>query len=101
VEAERLRRIGIALDQRRRETVDRRRVRTRAKHWLTRRIERDRVGCEVDVERVVLLEDDDEMLDRRARRRSAGSRGGARTGHQEGDGEDDEQAARETRARTG
>src|SRR5262249_43899693 len=75
IDPERSRGVRISLDQARREPVDRRRTWPRVKRWLPGRVDGHRIGREVLIERVVLLEDDDEVPDRRGRR---GRRGGRR-----------------------
>ena len=76
IDAERLGRVRISLDQRRREAVDRGRSPPRVKGRLPGRVERRRIGREVGVERVILLEDHHQVLDRRLRRGTLA--GGAR-----------------------
>ena len=79
--------VGVAVDQRA-EPVDRRRVVGRVEGRFARRVQRDRVGREIMVERDIFLENNDQMLDRRRRSGSAGITGKALSG----EGGSDEQS---------
>ena len=72
--------VRVSLDQRRIEAVDRGRALPRVKNGLARQIEGFRIGPEVDVERVVLLEDHHQVLDRGVRCGTPAGRLGAGSG---------------------
>ena len=76
INPERVRRVRIPLEQGRGEPVDRRRPRARVKGRLPGWVDGHGVGGKVRVERVILLEDDHQMLDRgrRLEARGGGSR---------------------------
>jgi hypothetical protein len=67
IEPERRHGVRIPGNRRRGQPVDRRGIGPREERWLPRRVRGDRIDPEVVIERVVFIEDDDQVLDQRAR----------------------------------